>query len=517
MQVALHHPRYHSARLTVTNNMGALDNFLVAVAPKFAAQRFYYRAMANEALAYEAAGRGRHSENWRTKNGSANAENGMWGLDLELIRERVRDLVRNNSYAARAMDVLPASIVDTGIVPRLDTKDKTLKQQVRDDWNRFSDNCDPEGLSDFYGLQHLAIRTALESGEAYLQWLPRKSDAAFPLQVRVLEPDYIDMRQNKKLPDGGCIVHGVEFDKSGKRVAYWMFDEHQGDALITGYVNVQSKRVDARYITPIFNRQRAGQVHGVPILAPAVMRLKDIQDYDTAEIRRKKIESSFAAFIQRAAGPSGTLGASSTASGNKVETVKTGTLAYLSAGEEVKFGNPSHVQGYADYMRVQLMAIASGIGCNYAQLTGDLSNANYSSARIGLLDYNRLINRWQWNTAIQMMCRPAWNKFQEVRSVLHGDKGQGQAIWATPKREWLNPVDDIRAEKEAIRNGMNTLPESIAARGEDPDDVLGKIAESNKQIDDLGLILDCDPRRTAGTGNPVPKDQQIDNNGVPNA
>lgn len=511
MPAAFHHLHCRLAHLTVTNNMGAFDDFLVAIAPKFAAQRFYYRAMAHEALAYEAAGRNRHSENWRTRSGSANAENGIFGSDLELIRDRARDLVRNNSYAARAMDVLPASIVDTGIVPRLDTKDRSVKLRVRDDWNRFSDNCDPEGLSDFYGLQNLAIRTAIESGEAYLQWLPRPADAAFPLQVRVLEPDYIDMRQNRALENGGRIIHGVEFDKDGHRVAYWMFDEHQGDALITGYVKAISKRVPAQYITPIFNRLRAGQVHGVPALAPAVMRLKDISDYETAEIRRKKIESSFAAFITRAAGPSGTLGAANTANGDKTEKVKTGTMAYLSAGEDVKFGNPTHVQGYSDYMRVQLQAIASGIGCTYAQLTGDLSNANYSSARIGLLDYNRLINRWQWNTAIQMMCRPAWNKFQAVRSVLHGDDGQGQAIWATSKREWLNPVDDIRAEKEAIRNGITTLPESIAARGEDPDDVLEKIAESNKQLDDLGLVLDCDPRRTAGTGNPVPPDQQINN------
>ena len=52
-----------------------------------------------------------------------------------------------------------------------------------------------------------------------------------------------------------------------------------------------------------------------------------------------------------------------------------------------------------------------------------------------------------------------------MRSVLHGDDGQGQAIWATSKREWLNPVDDIRAEIDRIGNAVGLVAAVFPVKG----------------------------------------------------
>jgi len=48
-----------------------------------------------------------------------------------------------------------------------------------------------------------------------------------PFQLQVLEPDYLDHNKTLSL-DTGTIIEGVQFDKIGRRVAYWMFGNHPG-------------------------------------------------------------------------------------------------------------------------------------------------------------------------------------------------------------------------------------------------------------------------------------------------
>lgn len=478
------------------------EKAILAISPKWAANRAHYRIAYNECLAYDAAARSRHTSGWTTRGDSANAEFGINGYDLDTIIWRSRDLVRNTPYAARAVSVLSAAIVGTGIVPRLATQDKALKKAVREDWEDFSDNCDPEGLMDFYGMQLLATRCMVESGEALIRWIPRPAqDYAFPLQCRVLEPDYIDKGKNAETKSGGYILQGIEYDATGKRVAYWLFDRHPGEMAQWSRKN-DSKRVLAQYISPYFFPLRAGQVHGVPWFAPVALRAHDINDYDSAEVRRKKIETAIAAFVTRAGGNAGGFLGKTESDGTKgkQEKVKQGTIAYLKPGEDVKFGNVTHVQGYSEYMTVQLHALAAGAGTTYEQMTGDLRSTNYSSARVGLIEFYKLVDACQWLVAKPQLCAPVWRKFQAVRQVLRGDVGQGAATWAMPARPWVDPEKEQNANRAAVRNGTMSLPSVIAAQGEDPDEIFEDIAATNARLDELGLIFDTDPRRMAVAG-----------------
>ena len=47
----------------------------------------------------------------------------------------------------------------------------------------------------------------------------------------------------------------------------------------------------------LFDRLRPGQVRGVPWFAPVILKLRDLDEYDDAELVRKKIEACFAAFV----------------------------------------------------------------------------------------------------------------------------------------------------------------------------------------------------------------------------
>jgi lambda family phage portal protein len=494
--------------------MSIIEKLIYAISPETGFNRARYRA-AYQNLGFDAAVRGRRTASWMAGGESAEAEFGVHGYDLDTIIARSRDLVRNTPYAARAVAIMASSICGIGIVPRLKTEDTAVKRTVRDDWERFSDNCDPEGLQDFYGKTLQAIRCMIESGGALIRWLPRPLDEyEFPLQCQVLEPDYIDKRKNETGADGGYTIHGVEYDKTGRRTAYWLFDRHPGD-VVFGRAALLSKRVSAEYIDPLFQPLRPGQVHGVPWMTPIILRAKDINDYDSNEVRRKKIETAIAMIVERnGGGVGGALGKTETqGNGRKKETVKPETIMYMQNNETVKFPNPSHVQGYGEFMGYQLHAMAAGIGVTYEQMTGDLAGTNYSSARVGRLEFCKLVDALQWLVVVPQLSRPAWRRFQAVRQVMHGDIGQGPAIYAMPEKQGVDPEKEQNAKKAAVRNGFTGLANVIAEQGEDPEEVLDGIAAMNKKLDELGLTLDTDPRKVVTAGSAQVQQQNQDSNG----
>ena len=99
---------------------------------------------------YEGASRGRRTDGWQTQATSANYE---VGLGINMLRQRSRDLVRNNPYASRAVSVITSHTVGTGIVPQVkgatDTQNKNLDAIVRD--HLLTPAIDADGRNNLFG------------------------------------------------------------------------------------------------------------------------------------------------------------------------------------------------------------------------------------------------------------------------------------------------------------------------------------------------------------------------------
>ncbi|MCG8357611.1 MAG: phage portal protein [Kiloniellales bacterium] len=503
-------------------NVNWLDRVIASVVPGYAMRRLAARVAMQELAGlgerrYEAARRGRRTEGWMAPGTSANAE---IGPQLATLRNRSRELGRNNPMAARIFSIVPAKMVGTGITPRAEGLGSRVKQRSRDEWQRFSDNCDPQGLQDWPGIQQSAARTVMESGAALLRFLPRPNvgPAETPLQVRVLEPDYIDLGRTQRLNDGGAIIQGVEFDAEGRRRAYWLFDEHPGDSFglnlagglggaDRGFGGFVSRRVDAEFVRAVFDIRRPGQVHGVPWLAPAAVKMRDVDDLEEARLVKKKIESCFVAFVHKS-DPSSPLAAGTTTDSKqrRIEKVSPGMINYLGPDEQVTFGEPKSSEGDTEWLIMQMHAIAAAAGATYSMATGDLRRANYSNTRAGNLDFWALLDGWQHLMLIPQLCRPTWAMLD--RLLLGLGRRQASipgAVWDVPERPLVDPDKDGRALDSAVRSGRRTLKEVIAARGRDPEAHLEEIADTNALIDALELVLDSDPRLTSSQGGRVGK------------
>ena len=500
-----------------------LDDFIGFFAPMAGFKRKQARMALDITRAYEGAKVGRRTDGWFTPSTSANTEIYVAGRRL---RDRARDIVRNNPYGKKARRIFSDNFVGTGIIPQARTSSDRLNKQIMAAWNDWLSECDFDGNCNFYALQAQIVRAMFESGECFVRYRDMPFDGSIvPFQLQVLESDYLDLTKNYEMPDmSGYIRQGIEFDKNGKRVAYWMWPVHPGDTIMV-WPRLNSVRIPANQILHIFEKDRPGQIRGVTAFAPVINRLKDLDDYDDAELWRKKIESCFAAFVIQNSGAEGpvlgniaTTGAPGNGTGGnapptRVETFRPGMIEYLKPGEDVRFGNPTSDANYPSYQRVQLHAIAAGLGVTYEQLTGDLSQVNYSSLRAGLLEFRRTIETLRWQVFIPMFCVPVWKCFIN-RAYIAGliSKADYAASWTPPKFEMIDPLKDAQADTMMMRNGTLTWREAVANHGYDPDEQIAEITSTNAAFDENGIILDSDPRRItqAGIYQPSPKGDSTD-------
>lgn len=489
-----------------------LDDLIGIFDPMSGARRKQARllmSVLDEKRAYDGAKTGRRIDDWITSGTSANAEISGAGSRL---RDRARDLVRNNCYGSKAMEIFVGNAIGTGIIPQARTKSEKLNKQIMEAWEIWTSVCDVDGDLDFYGLQALVAGAMFESGECFIRFRDTSfvESSVVPFQIQVLEADFLDTTKTNLQSGTNYINQGIEFDSQNRRVAYWMWQQHPGENAMFRTSALQSVRVPAEQIVHIFRKRRPGQIRGVTAFAPSIVRMRDLDGYDDAELWRKKIEACFAAFVVQNSGADGPIVGNTVvknpntgASGapQKVEEFRPGMVEYLQPGEDVRFGNPSSDGNYEAYERVQLHAIAAGLGITYEQLTGDLSQVNYSSLRAGLLEFRRLIETLRWHVFVPKLCNPVWRRFIDHAYIAGIIPKQDYAVsWTPPKFEMIDPVKDAQADTLMMRNGTLTLKEAIARHGFDPDQQIKEIAETGKILDDNGIVLDSDPRRTNKTG-----------------
>jgi len=80
---------------------------------------------------------------------------------------RTAHAVRNNPWAASAITAVVSALVGTGLKPRPQHPDPEVRTFLARAWEQWTDHADAAGLTDFYGLQALAVRAMVEAGEAF--------------------------------------------------------------------------------------------------------------------------------------------------------------------------------------------------------------------------------------------------------------------------------------------------------------------------------------------------------------
>jgi lambda family phage portal protein len=499
------------AAFAIPRRLNWLDRTIAVFAPRAAYRRGVARAALDAPVAkrgYEGAAVGRRTDGWIAGRSSADAE---ISRALVRLRNRARDLTRNNPHARKAIAVWTSNIVGTGIMPRARSGNAAIDRAANELWLEWSAVADADGQLDMGGLQELMIREMVEGGEILVRRRLRlpQDNLPVPLQLQLMEGDLLDESRSINLGPRN-IVSGIEFDAIGRRSAYWLFPGHPGNASLLPTANIISAPVPASEIVHLYRKERT-QVRGTPWGSAVIQRLRDVDDATDADILRMKIQSCIVAIVLGRDGDSIAPGTQNglfvkDANGNPIEQFEPGLIAYSETGGSVEFNTPTAAGGFAEFHKLGLHSIAAGYLVPYELLTGDLSEVNFSSARVGLVEFRRLVEAIQWLCIIPMALGPIWSWFCEA-AYLAGKLPMREipCDWDTPAFESVNPIDDMNADQIGTRSGFDSLFSVVARRtGRNPRVVLAEIAEANALVDELGLILDSDPRRTARAGTEQP-------------
>lgn len=435
-----------------------------------------------------------------------------------LLRRQSRDAVRRNALASQAVDRYVSNTIGTGIRPRSTHPDQKKRDEINDLWRRFVDESDAAGLSNFYGQQVMALRSMLEGGDCFGRLRARlpEDGLTVPLQVELLEAEMVPLERTLAFSSGGSIRCGVEFNAIQRRVAYHVLPAHPEDLVSSGFGGGQTVRVPADRMFHVFRPLRPGQVRGVPNLGNVLLRLYEMDKFTDATLGKQQLAAMLTGFIKKQYNPTPTLGTGLGGEKDSLDPtleimrVTPGTFSVLAEGEEPSFVQPPDIgAGVDDFMRRELQGIAAGAGVTYEQLTGDLSQVNYSSIRAGLLEFRRSVEQFQNCFFIFQFCRPVWREFI-TSAVLSGAldapdflKNQQHYFgvrWVPQGFKWTDPVREVSGLILAIRAGLISRSEAIQMSGYDPEVVDAQLAEDVARSNFYGLVSDSNPAQTSKAG-----------------
>jgi lambda family phage portal protein len=507
-----------------------LERVLVKVAPAWAAARADARLRIERSNAattlvrsyqrgYDAAAYSRRTQGWRPTNASGSSAM----MNIDQLRARARDLARNNEWMAKGLAVIEDDVIGSGFAVKFSHRDGGIAKEATERWRAWADTLqvDPEGLVDFSGLLGLATRGMAEGGDMFIRrrWRKAEDGLAVPLQFQLLEGDHLDSTKEGNLSGGGRIVQGVEHDALGRRVAYWLFREHPGDA---NPATRESVRVPSTEVLHLFRVERKGAVRGIPWGTPCLLALRDIAEFADANLLRQKLSNMFvgvvklqgdvAPFAPQAEGPATGRGS------EPIEEWTPGMMQYLANGEEMQWNAPpAPGVDHADFMRVSLLQVAAGLQIPYEALTGDLRNTSFSSGRLGWLQWQRRIEAYRWRIIVPRVCAPAARWFLEALAVEDGRMLEVAATWDPPHREMIDPVAEVNSLEKAIRAGLLTRPAAVRSLGLDPEAMLEETAKDQAAQKAAGVMFTTNPENDLGRkpeGQPGRKPGEAANKGT---
>jgi capsid protein len=316
------------------------------------------------------------------------------------------------------------------------------------------------------------------------------------VQLQILEIDYLDTNKNQMAPDnsGNYIINGIEYNSLGRVVNYWLFDQHPGDISVTSMMRrTESNAVSAKNVIHFYSADRPGQGRGIPRLAPVIPKIRDVMTLEDAELQRKNLETRLSVLTSgdvSSMALSSSPGLDEVRSTGELGDLASGSIIQLPPGSSMSVVEPKAAPGFVEYMKYQMHLIASGMGIEYHMMVGDASEGNFSSTRALTIEFRRLAEQEQWLEVIPNLCDKMLNVFFDY-AVLAGKlpvEVDRRVDWSTPKWDYVNPKDDVKADLDEIAGGLSSFSEKLRRRGYKPDIVFNELEQDIKTLKDKGVL-----------------------------
>jgi len=490
------------------------DKALFESDPVAVLERVKARAQIAVLTAYDGASRSRRALSaWSTTSGDADTD---ILPDLPYLRQRSRDLCRNNPLATGAINTKVTSIVGTGLQLQCRIDRNILKMteeaatawetRTEAEWELFCKYCDTERTLQFSDLQELALRSAFENGDVFVT-TPRQKrpNTPYGLTLQLIEADRVcnaDSASDTELLSGG-----IEKDESGAPVRCHIMKGHPGNLYSVKKnewqkVDFFGEKTGRRNVLHLLAKKRIGQTRGVPDLAPVIEVLKQLGRYTEAEVTAAVISSFFTVFIKSEYGagldimePQTEVGGRA---GDKDYKLASGAILGLASDESIETANPSRPNPSFDpFVQALLRQVGVALELPFEILIKHFT-ASYSAARAAILEaWRYFMRRRKW--LADSLCRPVYELFMDEAVALgriyapgfiNGDPLIREAYlgskWNGPGRGQINELDETKAADARVKGGFSTIADETAAMngGDWEENHVQRAKEKKRRVDD---------------------------------
>lgn len=410
--------------------------------------------------------------------------------NLTILRQRSRDLFMGVPLATGAVKTCRTNVVGGGLLLKsqidyeaigISAKEaRSLEQKIEREFKLWADStsCDIERFDNFYELQQLAFLNWLISGDVIVL-LPTTERVAMPydLRIQLIEADRISTPKDKSQDKN--IIDGVESNKSGETIAYYICNKHPNSKDLTEkeeWVRVEAygKNTGRKNVLHLMNRERIGQRRGVPLLAPVIESLKQLGRYTEAELVAAVVSGLLTVFIEKESyssePPFGQIVPEEEQvdryTENSIE-LGPGAIIDLNEGEKANIVNPGRPNAAFDgFVTAICRQIGAALEIPYELLLKNF-NASYSASRAALLEAWKSFRMYrEWLAAD--FCQPIYEEWLTEAVAkdrieapgFFGDpltkKAYCGAEWNGPAQGLLNPTQEVAAAQKRVENGFST-------------------------------------------------------------
>lgn len=437
---------------------------------------------------------------WLAGGGSAEDDIDLQGSTL---RVRARDLYAGGGLARSGPDTLTTSVVGWGIKPKpkIDGELLGMSDEACGAWERntlreftlWADSvmCDAARQQNFFGLQELAFRSYLVSGDVFaLFGMKENPRTPYQTTIRLIEADRVstpdssgDESESKETDSGGRIVDGVEIDAEGEVIRYHIASYHplmenSSGTLSWTAIDAFGKDTGAPNILHIMAFERPEQRRGIPFVAAQIELIKQLDRYISSELSANVVSSMLAGFLE--SDDDGTFGMEDAINADEKVTddefkieLAPGVFYQLPAGKHLKEFNPlRNNTAFEPFIDAMETFIGAGGGIPKEVLIKKY-DSNYTAARGALLDFWRLVRvyRTRFNAAFNQPIYEQWLAeavaigrveapgFFEDPAIRRAYCG---CVWMGASMGHVDPLKEVNAAEKRIANNISTEEQEAA-------------------------------------------------------
>ena len=425
--------------------------------------------------------------------------------NLKILRARARDQRYNNDYAKKFISMVKTNVIGAdGIV--LQSKvmdpdgqpDSVVRTAIELTWKQWQQQCDFKGRLHWIDMQNLLMSSVAGDGEILIR---KHRGGPFAFRLELIDPELLDVTYVDNYRNGHKVIHGIEIDDAGKPVAYHLQQLNETSQTYLNYYNKKHYiRIPADEIIHLYLTEFVDQKRGLPWVSTGLQRLKMLSAYEDAALVAARIGASQMGFFRSEDGDEFN-GDYEGSDGLEME-VEPGVFRNIGRLNLESF-NPDYPKGeFSGFMKQCLQGISSGLNVDYNTFANDLSNVNYSSARVGMLETREVwiaLQGWLIRNLIQPVFEQ-WLSLQydlgtikipsrkQAPTPLHrGIDYYIPAIFQGRRWKWVDPQKEMAGHEKAIALKITTRSQIIREQGGDPDQVFQELAEEEERLKALGL------------------------------